>query len=451
MENTPAPNEVRTGDQRNPAAGERRFLGVLLSSDTAVRHMLFFYLACYAAIMLASFVPQTQPFLLAEVLRLDASRQGVVSGNLNFAGEIVIIVTVGLWGSLSDRVGRRRITAAGFLLAAAGLLLYGASQSISGLLLARVVYAAGIAAVSTMLITLMADYVRDSSRGKATGLLGVMNGLGAMTAALFLLQLPSAFMSAGMDAESAAQATYGTMTAVAVLIGVAMYAGLRKDAAAARERRAPLLRRLAEGFAEARREVIALAYAASFLARGNLAVVGTFFTLWASVYGTAELGLTAAEAIARGGGVLAVSYAASLLSAPLFGLLSDRVNRVSALACALLVSAAGYGGALFLENPFSPATVVCLVIIGMAEVGCIITSGVLIAERAPDRIRGSVIGVFTLSGAVGILIASLIGGYLFDHWRMTGPFAFFGLIAALIFVWALSFRLRSPDATPRSA
>lgn len=432
-------------EHRNPAAGDKRFLGLMLVSGTVVSNALIFYLACYAAIMLATFVPQTQPFLLAEVLRLDISRHGVVSGNLNFAGEIVIIVMAGLWGSLSDRIGRRHVTTAGFLLAAAGLLLYGMAQSIAGLLLARVVYAAGIAAVSTMLITLMADYFSDASRGKATGLLGVMNGLGAMTAALFLLRLPAAFQALGLDAEGAAQATYGTMTAVALLIAAAMYAGLRKDAAAARQQRAPLLRRLGEGFAEARREVIALAYAASFLARGNLAVVGTFFTLWASVYGTTELGLTAAEAVARGGGVLAVSYAASLLTAPLFGLLSDRVNRVSALAAALLISAIGYGGALLLENPFGPVTIVCLILIGMAEVGCIITSGVLIAEQAPDRIRGSVIGVFTLSGAVGILIASLVGGYLFDHWRMTGPFAFFGLIAALVFAWALLFRLRSTD------
>ena len=224
-----------------------------------------------------------------------------------------------------------------------------------------------------------------------------------MTAALFLLRLPAAFQAAGMDAEGAAQATYGTMAAVSLLIGAAMFAGLRKDRAAVREQRAPLLRRLGEGFGEARRQVIALAYAASFLARGNLAVVGTFFTLWASVYGTAELGLTTAETVARGGAVLGVSYAASLLSAPLFGLLSDRINRVSALAAALLISAFGYGGALFLENPFSPAAIACMVIIGMAEVGCIVTSGVLIAKGPDDR--GSVIA-FNAPRAVGHSIAA---------------------------------------------
>ncbi len=426
----------------NAVSGDRRFLGLLLSPGTGTGHMLTFYLACYAAIMLATFVPQTQPFLLAEILGLEASRQGTISGNLNFIGEIVIILSVGLWGSLSDQVGRRFVTVAGFLLSSVGIVIYGLAESIAGLVLARVVYSAGIAAVSTMLITLMADYVADASRGKATGLLGIMNGLGAMTAALVLLRLPSMFKAGGMDAQEAAYATYGTMALITLLVGFAMYAGLRKRAAVIQEKRTPFLQQLREGFTEARRPVIALAYAASFVARGNLAVVGTFFTLWASIYGTSELGLTAAEAVARGGGIVAVSYAAALLSAPLFGLLTDRINRVNALAVALCISAIGYGSTLFLEDPFSLATMLCLVLIGMAEVGCIITSGVLIAERAPDHIRGSVVGVFTLTGAVGILIASVVGGYLFDLWTMTGPFIFFGAVASLVLIWAVLLRLR---------
>jgi len=75
-------------------------------------------------------------------------------------------------------------------------------------------------------------------------------------------------------------------------------------------------------------------------------------------------------------------------------------------------------------------------------VGCIITSGVLIAEQAPDRLRGSVVGVFTFTGAVGILVASVVGGYLFDHWMKAGPFVFFGLISALVLVWTLVLRGR---------
>ena len=424
------------------APAKLRFLGLNLNGGVLGGHMLTFYLACYMAIMLATFVPQTQPFLLAEVLKLDPWRQGVVSGNLNFWGEIVIIVTVGLWGSLSDRVGRRAVTAMGFALIAAGIFMYGFARDIPGLLIGRVIYSAGIAAVSTMLITLMADYVKNPSRGKATGYLGIMNGLGAMTAALFLLKLPAIFKSGGMNAEEAAFATYATMAAITFAVGVVMFFCLRAGREQGSANKTPMLRQLREGIAEGRRPIIALAYTSSFVARGNLAVVGTFFTLWASVYGTQELGLTSAEAIKKGGGILAISYMASLLSAPLFGIMSDRMNRVSALAVSLLVGAVGYGSTYWLDDPFSVPTIISLILIGMAEVGCIITSGVLIAEQAPDRLRGSVVGVFTLTGAVGILVASVVGGYLFDHWLKTGPFVFFGLISAFVLVWAVFLRGR---------
>lgn len=429
---------------------QRSFIGIALNTGTVTHNMLTFYLCCYAAIMLATFVPQTQPFLLGEVLKLDPSSQGVVSGNLNFWGEIVIILTVGFWGSMSDRVGRRLVTAVGFVLTASGIVLYGVARDVNDLLLARVVYSAGIASISTMMITLMADYVANASRGKATGLLGIMNGLGAMTAALFLLKLPAMFKDGGMDAESAAFATYTTMGGVTATIAVLMFIGLRKGVTNKDAKRVPILRQLQEGMQEARRPVIALAYAASFVARGNLAVVGTFFTLWATIYGTTVLDMTAADALAKGGSVVAISYGASLLSAPIFGILADRINRIAALAITLTISAVGYSSTYFIEDPFSVGSIISLIFIGMAEVGCIITSGVLIAEHAPDRLRGSVVGVFTLTGAIGILIASVVGGYLFDHWLKSGPFVFFGLISFVVLMWALVV-WRRDGAEPRTA
>ena len=426
------------------------FLTISLNEDVRRGHMLSFYLCCYASIMLATFVPQTQPFLLNEVLQLDPSRQGTVSGNLNFWGEIVIILTVGLWGSLSDRAGRRLVTALGFALVSVGILMYGLARDLTTLLIARLIYSAGIAAVSTMLITLMADYVQNHSRGKATGFLGIMNGLGAMTAALFLLKLPAMFKGQGMEAEGAAWATYGIMALVTGSIALVMFLGLKRGTPQQVEARVPVLQQLREGITAAREPLIALAYAASFVARGNLAVVGTFYTLWAALYGTSQLGLTSAEAISKGGGILAISYVASLLSAPAFGIMSDRMNRVSALAVTLAIGAVGYGSTFFLDNPFGVPAIISLVFIGMAEVGCIITSGVLIAEQAPDRIRGSVIGIFTLTGAVGILVASVAGGLLFDHWMKTGPFVLFGIAAALVLLWAMALRAKPGAARAAS-
>ena len=177
-------------------------------------------------------------------------------------------------------------------------------------------------------------------------------------------------------------------------------------------------------------------------------MVGTFLALWLTTHGTAELDMTAADALARAGMIIGISYTAALVGAPLFGILTDRVNRTAALGITLLFAFAGYGGTYFVTDPFGGLMIALMVLVGLSEVGCIITSGVLIAQQAPVRIRGAVIGIFNLTGAVGILVASKVGGYLFDHWRAAGPFVFFGLIALAVLVWAVLVgrRIRPLDA-----
>ncbi len=61
--------------------------------------------------------------------------------------------------------------------------------------------------------------------------------------------------------------------------------------------------------------------------------------------------------------------------------------------------------------------------------GPILTSSVPLAQQRPEHNRGAIIGTFNLSGAVGILVASVAGGWLFDHWREPGPFVAFGVLA----------------------
>jgi MFS family permease len=428
----------------------RRLAGLFLSEGVSGLNLSTYYLSCFVAIMLAAFLPQSQAFLLTEYLKIPESEQGVVSGDLNFWGEIVIIMTVGLFGALSDKLGRRVVMAGGFAVMGIGFYLYPRATAVDELLMFRVIYSVGIAAVSVMIVTVVADYVQDESRGKASGYLGVMNGLGAMIAALVLIKLPARFIEQGMSPLDAGITTYGIVAGIAVFSAVAMWFGLQKHEPAHHEERPGLLQMLVDGVKAARDPGIALAYGASFVARGNLAVVGTFLALWLTTYGTTELGMTAADALAKGAGIIAISYSAALFGAPLFGILTDKVKRTTALMLTLLIAFIGYGGTFFVDNPFSGLMIVFAIIIGLSEVGCIITSGVLIAQQTPKRIRGSAIGIFNLTGAIGILVASKVGGYLFDNWRASGPFVFFGLVALTVLIWALIVQRRIKPVDPEA-
>jgi MFS family permease len=61
-------------------------------------------------------------------------------------------------------------------------------------------------------------------------------------------------------------------------------------------------------------------------------------------------------------------------------------------------------------------------------------------------------GFFGLCGSIGILIATKIGGILFDSWMEAGPFVLFAIFNAILFVWAvviwgLKERFRFSNAT----
>ncbi|CAA0081988.1 Putative metabolite transport protein YjhB [Zhongshania aliphaticivorans] len=419
----------------------RTFLGVQLSNAILPSNLIGFYGACFAGILLSTFMPQMQPYVLSEFLQIPEKEQGVVSGNIAFWGEIAIIIAAGFWGTMSDKVGRRHVMAVSFVIMAVGVAGFPFAQSYPQLIFFRIIFGVGVAAFSCMTITIMADYVNDRSRGKATGFLGLANGFGAMTTVFLILRLPAIFQGQGLDPHAAGMLTYFIIAGVSLLFAVWMWLSLKKhDVANQKTESDSFLEITKKGFRAAKDQGVALSYAAAFVSRGNLAIVGTFFTLWLANYGTSELGLSRADALARGGLIVGIAQGVTLIGAPLFGILSDRLARVDALIVSLLVSFIGYGGTFFIDDPFSTKMIICAIFIGLGEVGVIITSAVLIAQQTPAKIRGAVIGFFNLSGAVGILVAAKFGGYLFDNWRESGPFVLFGLLALAVTIWAVIIR-----------
>ena len=218
-----------------------------LAGTTRPFNMVTFYWAALTGILLQTFVPQMQPYLLTEFLEIPEGEQGVVSGNLSFWGELVIIAMVGVWGTLSDRIGRRPVTALGFLIMSAGVFAYPQARTYEALLLVRLAFAAGAAAYSVMLVTLVADYVSDDSRGRATGLMGFCNGVGALITVMLILRLPKMFQDAGQTPIEAGFTTYWIIGGLTLFTGILMWLGLQDREVRQEERQQPLLAQIREG------------------------------------------------------------------------------------------------------------------------------------------------------------------------------------------------------------
>jgi MFS family permease len=413
----------------------KKYLGIYTTHGVHGWNMSTFYITCVATILLGTFINAFQPYLFSQIMGIPAGEHGSITGTLNFWGEMAIIATVGLWGALSDKVGRKLIMSLGFLLIGVALYLYPRAESVTQLIVFRMIYGVGIAAATCMIVTLVGDYAKNESRGKAAGLQGVCNGIGAVVALFVLLRLPAAFQAQGQSAVEAGFTTYNIAAAIAVIVAIISAIGLKAHVRDEMQHKDSTFKKALEGIKAAKDQGIALAYGASFVSRANLTIVGAFMTLWLSNYGTGEMGMTAGDALKKAGIIVAIAQGCALLFAPFFGILTDKINRVSALLIALFISFVGYTSTYLISDPFGGWMILVVVVIGLGEIGGIITSGVLITQQTNDQNRGAVIGIFNLSGAIGILVSSIAGGYLFDHWEQSGPFVFVGFCALIVFIW----------------
>lgn len=447
-----------------------KFWGARLNPGVSPANLATFYAAAFLTIMLAVAFAALQPYVLNTFLHLPVREHGNASGQVGSAAEFVLLMTLGFWGILSDRLGRRAVYALGFVGMAAGFVATGYVSSLAELMGARGFYSIGISATTAMLSTIIADYVVNEDRGKATAIMGIMNGLGASCAALGIARLPTAFAAQGQDGVTAGRTTFYVVAVLCMVAAVVMRLGLKgRGGEHASEERVPMGQMAREGLRAAKEDVgIVLCYLAAFVARADLAVAGTFFPLWLTTHHASQvapdqdpsvlgplLDAAAATGIKEGGLLIAIAGGGGLLFAPVIGILCDRINRVNALVLGLTMNVLGYGLCFFVLDPTSPLMKVAALIIGFGQVGGVISSQVLIQQQAPARFRGSVVGAFGTCGAAGIMFCLFAGGKLFDGWRGAGPFVLLAALNVVVIVFALAVkaRVRAPEqpASPSMA
>ncbi|EQC33515.1 hypothetical protein SDRG_09022 [Saprolegnia diclina VS20] len=168
----------------------------LISVKENVTYINFigFVLASGFAICMYVFLNASQGFVLGSILNVSSKDLGNITGNLTFFDQCISLVMVYVWGVLSDRVGRNFIYGAGFGFMGLALILYPYATGVStDLVFYRFVFALGTAATSCMLTAVLADYSAEGGRGKLSGLVGLMSGLGAIFAVFVFMPIPAKF------------------------------------------------------------------------------------------------------------------------------------------------------------------------------------------------------------------------------------------------------------------
>ena len=401
--------------------------------------------------MLVPFINFIQP-LVFQGLEVPSDQQGTLTANLGLLSDVIALGVMVIIGAVSDRTGRRVIVMVGFLLLIVGLGLYPRAEGITQLYLFRGIVGLGMGVISTAMLTVIQDYPQDRSRGKYTGMNSVFSGLGVMVMAVGIMRLPEMFVEGGATQNAAVINTFMICVGIGIFAALLARFGLSGALPDPDHRTESVFDGVSDAIAEARKNPrLLLSFIAAFAARGDLAVAGTYFALWFMYIGTAQ-GIDSTEVATISGQYFGLLNLAIMVWAPIYGVIIDRVNRVTAVTLGLATASAGYFLMGSIDNPFNPAIIIpACILLGMGETSAVVSCGSLVGQEAPPRIRGSVIGFYALCGSFGILSLSFISGLIFDAFSPNAPFIFMGAINLVIVFIALYVRVRYGNPTNAAA
>jgi len=101
------------------------------------------------------------------------------------------------------------------------------------------------------------------------------------------------------------------------------------------------------------------------------------------------------------------------------------------------MSMVAYGLIYFVETPLDLRMLPLFALVGASMAGGMMSSAALVGQEAPPAKRGAVIGLLSLFGSAGIILAATYGGEVFSLATPWAPFLLIAGAQAVLFVFAV--------------
>jgi len=391
-----------------------------------------------------------QPYVLIENLNIPRAAQGTVSGNLGFWQEIVALLLINPFGWMSDRIGRRPLMVFGIVVCGIGYGLYPFAETLGELTLYRIIFAVGASSLAAIIAVVANDYPHESSRGRLVGLGNMMNGVGVIFMTVIIAQIPVMLGKQGVDSITAGRVMFLIAAGLCVFSALWFRVGLKGGVPVSSDGIQDWRTLMMSGIRAARNPRILLSYGAAFVGRADVSIKGMFISLWAVTAG-AEIDMTPAQSMGKAGQLMGILSIVDMIWVVIFGWILDRVNRVTGLAIAMALGGVGYTLMWIVPSPLDFSYLPAFLILSVGQTSVICASITLVGQETVPGERGAIVAMNGFFGAIGIMLAFVIGGRLFDAFGPAAPFVMVGVLQLFLAALAVGVRLFSPGFDGSSA
>ena len=308
-----------------------------------------------------------------------------------------------LWGSLSDRVGRKPVLLIGILGYAITMFWFGLATELWMLFVARVLSGILSSATAPTTMAYIADSTTEKERSGGMGILGAAGGLGTIFGPVAggllagkALSLPF-FIAAGMALLA--------LVLAALFLPESLPAAARREAAAGREAAGPA------AWQRALFSPLGILFVLTFVSTGGPMIFANVFGLYAlDRFGFGPEGV--------GVMMMVLGLASAAAQGALAGPLTKHWGEVAVIRAGLAASALGFGLMLLADDFVTVLLATAFLGVTTALQAPALTS--LTSQRSTQS-QGITMGLSNAFVSLGRIVGPLLGGLLFDV-KMSYPY-----------------------------
>lgn len=286
----------------------------------------------------------------------------------------------------------------------------------------------------------VADYVHDSSKGKAMGITTALGSAGQLFGAVFV----SVLLNAHVNLREIHVIIGLTIISVVLVYTIGIKGGkyylLRKSSDADEEstpivvnyREEKFFTKLGQGFKVlGQNGWLLISLSITILARADYYLVTIMFALFIKSFDQEGDNEAHDESNKMVSHYQTLFFSLSLVGNLAYGHILDKVNTLYIIFPTCLAAMIGYTLGSFSGSKDSILLLLLILFAGVAMPGLLNSGNYLAMKYFPRELRGLLNSMMSVIGVAGYLFLSTAGGYLFDNYGKASPFLLFvGMLAA---------------------
>ncbi len=435
----------------------KKFAGIEIPPDLTKGNFFFLYFNTLIMGMVMAVPAVIQPAFLTDIIKIDQAFAGSINGLLQNMSQIATLLFVAAIGVLSDKVGRKILAVAGFIVGAVFFYLMSQSNGIAsglnipaglaspicavlsffpsraaefdafspGLLMTyitRFIIGVGLILAYPQFITMVADYTYEKDRGKGMAMNGIAMGIASL--------LVFGAFAPIMKSSGVINLIY--IICVLAVIGAVSTWVFLKD-------RMPEVQQKKTGLKEiipivTKSLPLKASYLCALITRADIVVLSALLVTWGVKYGQ-QIQMASKDATMKASIPMIVMGVFSLLAFPVIGILIDKWGRVQTIILSLFAGGIGMVVLAVCPNPFSGLVYLGVILAAFGFAGSIAGANTLAADASPPGMIGGIFGGLNTMQPIGVLFFLGLGGYLFDALGAGWAFALKGAGTLILAIW----------------